>query len=258
MSLPGATQTVRVGPLEAALVLDGALAALVPAGWRSAPLERERVRLDLSAVVGPLEAGPGAFDVAGGLRTSSGTLTAVDGGFSGTCLADPSSLGRMLRFATAPLLLARGWLLLHAASVRLADGVHLFVAASGVGKTTLALRLEAAGAELFGDEVALVGHGRAGVHPGQPRYGVPGTEGPLAAIHLLGRGAPSMTLVRPAVAAGELLGAAMVFEDGPVAVARALEVVTGLLRDAPVYRTLVPDDVTALAPFAARLAAGAR
>lgn len=164
----------------------------------------------------------------------------------GSCFGGPHSLRHTLRFATQPALLRTGWLLLHACSVRLDDGVHVFAAPSGTGKTTLARRLSEAGATVLGDEVALVSaEGEVAVHPGQQWHGARSDGGRLAAIHLLGRGEPSRRRIGATQAIARLLSLTMVYEDFPETVGVALAALTRLVTTTPVFATLVPDDARA-------------
>lgn len=160
----------------------------------SIPDPTDRIRLSASSAPFPVGKSPDVF-VFGAedseLLSSACRLRRQRRGhlveISGTSLATPHALVRAIRFATQPSLLHHRLLLLHASSVVLDDGAHVFVARSGTGKSTLAQRLVRAGARLLGDEVALVGNGGAEVHPGQLLHGTPGDGAPLAAIHLLGQ-----------------------------------------------------------------------
>lgn len=254
-----------IGPLRVRVDLDATLTAHVPAAWHDARVRTsdeptERIRLTAGPVLPPAAlASPEVFTSGASrslLRSSACRLERrrdVRGGrdvtITGTCIATPHALTRALRFATQPSLLDRRRLLLHASSVVLDDGAHVFVAASGTGKSTLARRLVDAGAKLLGDEVALLGDGLAEVHPGQMLHGTPGDFAPLAAIHLLDRGAPSSEVVRQARAASTLLEAAMVYENGAGALERALAIVADLLATVPVLKTTVPDSDDALSLF---------
>jgi hypothetical protein len=166
---------------------------------------------------------------------------------TGRCHPSPAAIARAVRFAAQPWLLDAGWLLLHGASVLLDDGVHVFLAPSGTGKSTLARRLVNAGAALLGDEVAMVCERQAGVFPLQPLAGNPVLAAPLAAIHLLGQGAPFSEPLSPTAACAQLLSHAMVYESGPRAMRRSLELATVLARGLPVFATRVPDDERATA-----------
>lgn len=239
-----------VGPLEVLVELDEALARVAPDGWgtTSGAYADETIRLHAWSRPGLRISG---FDAEGRFTAGGCRLQRrlVDGHVvtTGESAVDRAALTRAIRFATQPSLLGKGWLLLHGSSVLLPDGVHVFVAASGTGKSTLARRLVRAGATLVGDEVALVGEGKVAVHPGQLVHGPLDSPFALAAIHLLGRGGPSSTPARKVGAAAELLSAAMVYEDGRPAAERAIALVDELVSCTPVFETRVPDDDRALA-----------
>jgi type II secretory pathway predicted ATPase ExeA len=174
---------------------------------------------------------------------------ASDGAFtmiSGRCHPSPTAVARAVRFAVQPALLDAGWLLLHASSVRLEGGVHLFLAPSGTGKTTLARRLAQAGATLLGDEVALVTPGHAGVFPLQPLAGDAALLAPLAAVHVLRQGAPSSTPLTHARAAAELLAQTMVYETGAVAMERSFDLAVKMASHTPAFTTHIPNDYRAV------------
>jgi hypothetical protein len=170
------------------------------------------------------------------------SLRRRDGDIDGECAPNEATLARAIRFAQQPRLLAQGWVMLHGSSALVEGRVHVFVAPSETGKSTLLRRLVAMGAEPLGDEVALVGHGACAVFPYQPVAGRAGLVGPLGALHLLRQGEPSSVRVPAAGALSRLLGQAMVYETDPAAAARALEVVSGLVEQVPVYETAVPND----------------
>jgi hypothetical protein len=173
----------------------------------------------------------------------------VDGvvSMTGRCHPSPQATMRAVRFAVQPALLDAGWLLLHASSVVIDGGAHLFLAPSGTGKSTLARRLVSAGATLLGDEVALVCAGRAAVFPFQPMAGEPSLEVPLSAIHVLRQGAPRSEPLTPAAAAAQLLAHAMVYESGHAAMRRSFELAATMADATPTFVTHVPDDDRAAA-----------
>lgn len=246
-----------MGRVAVALSLDAALQAAVPASWRqeSRPLpETARVEVHLVATDDP----PGLDDAhgfrdsqfaGGGCRLSRARVTRDFERVEGECVAHPAALARAVRFATEPLLAAHGWLLLHASSVVVGGGAHLFAAPSGTGKSTLARTLVAAGAELLGDEVACVGPEGVAVHPGQAPHGALGKVVPLSTIHLLGRGEPGTQPAGVAEATAELLSQAMVYEDDRAALDRAMAQVADLVSRTPVVRTRVPLGIGALSLF---------
>ncbi len=166
---------------------------------------------------------------------------------TGRCHPSPAAVIRAVRFALQPWLLDAGWLLLHGASLLLDDGVHVFLAPSGTGKSTLARRLQARGAALLGDEVALVGEGRAAVFPHQPMAGDASLDGPLAAVHLLKQGPPSTTPLSASAACAQLLTHAMVYESGAEAMRRSLGLAMRLAESVRAFVTHVPDDDRAAA-----------
>jgi hypothetical protein len=234
--------------------LDEALRHAWPTAWPPDPLV-ERVRLRASADL------PGSDEALGwhnGSLTASGVRLQRDGlVIEGVCAPNAPTIARALRFALQPGLLDDGWLMLHACSARLADGVHVFVAPSGTGKSTLLARLEAAGAEPFGDEVALVGHGACAVFSYQPRAGGAGRREKLAALHWFLRGEPSSESLSPASAVSHLLGQAMVYDRAPASATRALGVLSQLLATTPAYVTQLPDDDRAAAHIMTLAARGA-
>jgi hypothetical protein len=86
--------------------------------------------------------------------------------------------------------LSQGGLALHAASVLLGNGVHVFAGVSGAGKSTVAAQLAAQGATVLSDEFTVLTPGPDGrfVAHGTPFWsGVPQTAA-VAGIWRLGRG----------------------------------------------------------------------
>jgi hypothetical protein len=260
---------LTVGPLLVEVTLAPPLEA--PAGWREAfagadvagadvagPGASERLELVLAAEDGGASSEIRLFDddgafSGGGCRLRREILPAPRGDVrervTGVVRPHASALARAFRFATQPRLAALGWMLLHGSSVALADGVHVFVAASGTGKSTLARRLVAHGARLVGDEVALVHpDGRVAAHPGQPVHGPLGRTERLAAVHLLGRGEPSTRRAAGAGAVATLLAQAMVYEARPAAAVELFAQLARLVETVAVFETTVPDG-----PAAARL-----
>lgn len=254
--LPGTSlfreYVLPIGPLHVAVLLDETLAHQAPDTWPTRADDDSPVRLHLTTHAEPFRGSSQVFgDTQPVLRSSCCVIerSPSSAQLSGQAFPDTPSLQRALRFASQPALLDRGWLLFHAATVRLSDGVHLFTAASGTGKTTLATRLERAGGELFGDEVALVGEGRAAVHPGQTTHGTLGRTAPMKAVHVLRRGEPRSVPLSRSQAVRELLGAAMVYEDGASVAARVLSLVTALVADVACFETFVPNDDDAVRLF---------
>ncbi|HEV3320620.1 MAG TPA: hypothetical protein VG147_00330 [Solirubrobacteraceae bacterium] len=87
-------------------------------------------------------------------------------------------LGRVL----PNVAIMRGYEALHASAVDSPEGVVAIAAASGMGKTTLALELQGRGWPLVADDVLALGEGPEGVlaHPGTPHMNV--AEEPSGAI----------------------------------------------------------------------------
>lgn len=160
----------------------------------------------------------------------------------GTSHPTATAVRHALRFGTQPALLRRGWLLVHACALELSDGVHVFAAASGTGKSTLARR---AGHPVLADEVVLVAPGRAAAHPALPRSKVSAPK-QLAALHFLEQGAPVRREISTAQACARLLSLAMVYERSAEAQALSLALVSRIVESAPAFVTTIPDDDSAL------------
>jgi hypothetical protein len=147
-----------------------------------------------------------------------------------------------VRFAVQPLALEAGALMLHAATVDLSNGLHLFAAPSGTGKSTLAKRLGTSGFRVRSDEVAMVRGGLFAGFPFQPMSdGSTGTA-PLAAIHLLGRGEPSSRRLGPGEATAQLLALAWMSEPGEMPMRRALDAASRIVAAVPAFETRLPND----------------
>lgn len=160
----------------------------------------------------------------------------------GTCHPSETAVRHALRFGTQPALLRRGWLLVHACALELSDGVHVFAAASGTGKSTLARRV---GRPVLADEVVMLVPGRVAAHPALPRS-TSAPPKPLAALHFLEQGQPQRRRVSPARACARLLALAMVYERSVEAQALSLALATRIVASVPAFVTSVPDDDSAL------------
>lgn len=82
------------------------------------------------------------------------TLVRDELAWLGECLSFALSAEYALRWAVAIELLARDGLLLHASSVRVGDGAHVFLGASGVGKSTIAFEGDFDG--VYSDELTIL------------------------------------------------------------------------------------------------------
>lgn len=246
-----------VGPLVVELHAAPSLAGHVAAG-DEAEGPRDLVVSLTERTAGP--AGPisrDGFDELGLLEGASWTLhrrvaPSAAERVDGTCVASRTAVLHSLRFATQPALLRRGWTLVHAASVLVDDGVHVFAGPSGIGKTTLVRAVVEAGGELFGDEVALLGPGECAVHPGQPWSGVVGRRARFAAFHLLARDGAARPLTA-AEGVRALLSLAMVYERDPESGRLALEAATRIMEGIPADRLVLPS-LESVAVYARRLA----
>lgn len=234
------------GDVSVTVTLDAKLAALWRPAVEAGP-DEPQVRIDLKAREGlhdePRWFGDYGTDVLTGRSCHLRRLVQGDEErVEGTCHPTATAVRHALRFGTQPALLRRGWLLVHACALSLPDGIHVFAAASGTGKSTLARR---APHPVVADEVVLVTPGRAAAHPALPRSST-GAPRPLAALHFLEQGAPLRRRLSPAQACTRLLSLAMVYERSEEAQRLSLSLATRIVDSVPCFVTAVPDDERAL------------
>ena len=235
--------TFQVGPFAVTLEGDAALRdlAAVPAkATSSGEALTVRLQSDDSVMNEPAEGWRENRCRARGLR-----LRRDGDAIQGVYMPAKGAVERALRFALQPALLERGFLMLHAATVQLPNGVHLFAAPSGTGKTTLARRLSEAGFPALGDEVALVDASGCTPYPFQPVAPASQLRCQLKALHFLRRGEPSSRVLPAAETAARILGLAMVYEDRPEAAARALDIADSIARKVNGHETHLPNDARA-------------
>jgi hypothetical protein len=130
----------------------------------------------------------------------------------------PAHVDTLLRVLAATWGPASGYVLVHAAAVRLRDGRGiLFPGADGAGKTTLMRKVRADA--VLGDDVVALDVRRAGAPrvlatPFRGMFAPPGPPraAPLAAICALGRGGPSLDPLAPADALAVLVGQAIMWD----------------------------------------------
>jgi hypothetical protein len=150
------------------------------------------------------------------------------------------AMRQALRLACAIWGAPRGIVLFHGACAVLRNGAHLFLGASGAGKTTLSRLLAAEGAHVLSDEVSAASAGRARVH-GHPFRshlgdGLP-YESPLTRIWVLEHGAEVST--QPLGAADAVRSMLpRVFQPlrDAATVGATLDAVHALAREVPVAR----------------------
>lgn len=165
---------------------------------------------------------------------------------TGTCLPTRTAVRHALRFATQPALLERGWLLLHAAALERPEGLHVFVGASGVGKSSLVAAGTRRGLCAHAEEVTVV---KAGLGAGHPVDPVSMGSKPIrvAAFHFLEKGMPKVTAISSAQACARLLSFAMVYERSRAAEEAAFEAAELIARTTRADVVRSPDATTTLA-----------
>jgi hypothetical protein len=153
--------------------LIGGNSAEATAAWlaRSYGIDPETARRDVAALLAELET-PSAANSANPfhfVQEPGGFLLHWQG--QPVCALDPE--GRFVHSRTAPgpdtptpaerlqwaaphVLLLQGTLMLHAAAVRLGDGVVAFCGGSGIGKTTTAHQFRACGCELIAEDLVVL------------------------------------------------------------------------------------------------------
>ena len=239
--------TLLLGDVPTAVSLDAPLAGEWTPSF--APTDRPRLRVTLRAREALHEsprwfaAGPSEL-VGRGCHLHRRPEEGAEE-VEGTCHPSPAAVRHAVRFATQPALLREGWLLVHACAVQRPDGVHVFAAPSGTGKTTFARHCAAAGLRVLADELVLMGLPGSAAHPAQP-WCEPGSPVRTAALHFLVRGEPARRPLGPGEAAARLLSLAMVYERSAEASRRALELAGRLAQATPAFETAVPDDPRAV------------
>ena len=160
-----------------------------------------------------------------------------------------------LRLCCSIWLATRGGLLLHGACIEPAPGGRALslLGPSGVGKTTVSRRLQAAGARVISDEVTAVRGARLFGHPLARRLGdgLTGSAGlPLAALGFLSQSAPGAEpSVRPLSqreAARALLLRVFLPALTPALLAGALGTCERLAATVPAFAVSIPDDARAV------------
>jgi hypothetical protein len=146
-------------------------------------------------------------------------------------------LGRVL----PNVAIMRGYEALHASAVDSPEGVVAVAGPSGMGKTTLALELQARGWPLVADDVLILGDGSQGVraHTGSPHMNV--AEGLPGAVE------PELIGATLGILAGERWIAVHKTADGP----RPVRLVCLFERgaDLPLEGRIIPSNPLPLAPY---------
>lgn len=136
----------------------------------------------------------------------------------------------LLRCELTVRALSLGGVALHASSILLNNGVHVFVGKSGAGKSTVAARLREEGGTVLSDEFTVVTQPSPGrfVAHGTPFWEGTPRSAPVARIWRLGRGDASSSAL-PRVAVLQLLaGNLSLMMAGDVWVQQSMQALGGL------------------------------
>lgn len=155
----------------------------------------------------------------------------------------PLSIRRILPFASA----LQGGVILHGSAVALPAGIHVFVAASGTGKSTLAAQLGSLGLPVVADDLTPCRQVVGQVEVPLPREAQRDAQNPrLCGLHFLSRSSVvdsvSLTPLTPAQCVVQLLWNGFSELAAPKMWASQFRNYSQIARAVPAYALTIPDD----------------
>jgi hypothetical protein len=166
------------------------------------------------------------------------------------------AIRQVLPFASA----LQGGVILHGSAVLIGGCVHTFIAASGVGKTTLAARLAARGLAIVADDLMPCRKAGEEIRVPLPFAGQAGeSTARLGGVHFLSRDSGAARVLVELLSAPECLTGLLVNGFGELCVpaiwAAQFNMYALIARRVPAFSLAVPDDPSRLEDSAAQMLA---